>query len=277
MGNIALPKKVKFEKTKTPNNTIVEIGPCFPGYGITLSNSLRRVLLSSMPGAAPIGVVIEGVEHEFMTLAHLQEDILEFILNLKQLRMKMFTDETVELELDIHGKKEITAGDINKNSEVEITNPELVLGHITDMAGSLKVSIFIKKGMGFEMVENRETKEKRVNYIEIDAIFSPVTHVGIDVEPARVGKVTNWDKFTLDITTDGTISPEEAYNESVKILIEQLSALETKNIAEPANSKKEKSEEKELEVENENKEKEEDEDKNENKGKGDKKEDKKQE
>jgi len=242
MGNIALPKKVKFEKTKNPNNTIVEIGPCFPGYGITLSNSLRRVLFSSMPGAAPIGVVIEGVEHEFMALTHLQEDILEFILNLKQLRMKMFTDEIVELELDIHGKKEITAGDISKNSEVEIVNPDLVLGHITDMAGSLKMSIFVKKGMGFEMVENRETKEKRVNYIEIDAIFSPVTHVGIDVKPARVGKVTNWDQITMDITTDATITPEEAFNESVKILIEQLGALKVENSLEPVNLKKEKPE-----------------------------------
>lgn len=240
MGNIALPKKVKFEKTNKPNNTLVEIGPCFPGYGITLSNSIRRVLFSSMPGAAPIGIVIEGVEHEFMSLKHFQEDILEFILNLKQLRMKMFTDEIVELELDIHGKKEITAGDIIKNPEVEIVNTDLVLGHITDMAGSFKASIFVKKGMGFEMVENRETKEKRVNYIEIDAIFSPVIHVGIDVEPARVGKVTNWDKFTMDITTDGTISPEEAFNESVKILIEQLGALEDQNIEEPVNSKKEK-------------------------------------
>ncbi len=247
MRNIALPKKVKFEKTKQPNNTLVEIGPCFPGYGITLSNSIRRVLFSSMPGAAPVGVVIEGVEHEFMALTHFQEDILEFVLNLKQLRMKMFTDEIVELELDIHGKKEITAGDITKNPEVEIVNPELVLGHITDMAGSLKVSIFVKKGMGFEMVENRETKEKRVNYIEIDAIFSPVTHVGIDVVPARVGKVTNWDKFTLDITTDGTISPEEAFNESVKILIEQLGALEDQDIEEPVNLKKEKVEEEKTE------------------------------
>ncbi len=242
MGHIALPKNIKFTKTKKPNNTLVEIGPCFPGFGVTLSNSLRRVLFSSMPGAAPIGIVIEGVEHEFMALPHLKEDILEFVLNLKQLRLKMFSDEVVELELDIHGKKEIKAGDINKNSEVEIVNPDLVLGHITDMAGSLKASIFVKKGMGYEMVENRETKEKRVNYIEMDAIFSPVIHVGINVENARVGKMTNWDKFILDIQTDGTISPEEAFNESVKILVEQLNSLKDKNIAEPVNLKKEKSE-----------------------------------
>lgn len=239
MGNIALPKNIKFEKTDKSNNTLVKIGPCLPGFGITLSNAIRRVLFSSMPGAAPIGIVIEGVEHEFMALEHLQEDILEFVLNLKQLRLKMFSDEIIELELDIHGKKEITAADIIKNSDVEIVNPELVLGRITDMTGSFKASIFVKKGMGFEMVESRETKEKRVNYIEIDAIFSPVTHVGINVENARVGKVTNWDKFTLDITTDGTVTPEEAFNESVKILIEQLSALEGKNIEEPVNTKKE--------------------------------------
>ena len=239
MGNIALPKNIKFEKTNKPNNTLVEIGPCLPGFGITLSNAIRRVLFSSMPGAAPIGIVIEGVEHEYMALEHLQEDILEFVLNLKQLRLKMFSDEVIALELDIHGKKEITAADIIKNSDVEIVNPELVLGHITDMAGSFKASIFVKKGMGFEMVESRETKEKRVNYIEVDAIFSPITHVGINVENARVGKVTNWDQFTLDITTDGTITPEEAFNESVKILIEQLGALEGKNVEQPVNAKKE--------------------------------------
>jgi DNA-directed RNA polymerase subunit alpha len=240
MGHIALPKNVKFEKTSKPNNVLVEIGPCFPGFGVTLGNSLRRVLFSSMPGAAPVGVVIDGVEHEFMALPHLKEDILEFILNLKQLRLKMFTDEVVELTLDIHGKKEITAGDINKNSDVEIANPELVLGHITDMAGSLKARIFVKKGMGYEMVENREGREKLVNYIEMDSVFSPVVHVGINVENARVGKMTNWDKIVMDIETDGTITPEEAFNESVKILIEQLSALEDKNIPEPVNLQKEK-------------------------------------
>ncbi len=243
MGNIALPKNVKFEKTAEPNHTLVEVGPCYPGFGITLGNSLRRVLLSSMPGAAPIGIIIEGVEHEFMALPHLKEDILEFILNLKQLRLKMYTDEVVELELDIHGKKEIKAGDINKNSQVEIVNPELVLGHITDMAGSLKASIFVKKGMGYEMVENREEKEKRINYIEMDSIFSPVTHVGINVENARVGKMTNWDKFILDIMTDGTISPEEAFNESVKILLEQIEALKNSEISEPVNIMKEVKEE----------------------------------
>ncbi len=236
MGNIALPKNVKFEQTGTPNNALVEIGPCYPGFGITLGNSLRRVLLSSMPGAAPIGIIIEGVEHEFMALPHLKEDILEFILNLKKLRLKMYSDDVVELSLDIHGKKEITAGDISKNSNVEIVNPELVLGHITDMAGSLKATIFVRKGMGYEMVENRETKEKRVNYIEMDSIFSPVTHVGINVENARVGKMTNWDKITLNITTDGTITPEEAFNESVKILIEQISALKDEGVKQPANT-----------------------------------------
>ncbi|PLX28132.1 DNA-directed RNA polymerase subunit alpha [Candidatus Parcubacteria bacterium] len=225
MGNIALPKNVKFEKTKKENNTIVEIGPCFPGFGVTLGNSIRRVLLSSMPGAAPIGVVIEGVEHEFMALSHLKEDVLEFVLNLKQLRMKIHGDEPVELELDIAGKKEITAGDITKNSQVEIMNPDLVLGHITDMAGSLKAKIFAKKGMGFEAVENREEKEKIVNFIEMDSVYSPVKHVGITVENARVGKMTNWDKVVLDIITDGTISPEEAFNKSVDILVEQFGAL----------------------------------------------------
>jgi len=236
MGHIALPKNVKFEKTDKPNLVLVEIGPCFPGFGITLSNSLRRVLFSSMPGAAPVGIVIEGVEHEFMAKPHLKEDILEFILNLKQLRMKMFTDEVVELELDIHGKKEITAADINKNSEIEIVNPELVLGHITDMAGSLKARIFVKKGMGYEMVEGREGREKLVNYIEMDSVFSPVVHVGINVENARVGKMTNWDKIVMDIVTDVA--------EPVNLKKEKVEAVDVEIVVEGEDVHKEKTKEK---------------------------------
>ena len=139
--------------------------------------------------------------------------------------MKIHTDEVVRLELDAHGEKEVKASDIKKNADVEIINPDLTIAHITDMAGKLKMEIFVTRGMGYEMVENRENRKKEIGYIEIDSIFSPVRVVGLNVENTRVGKMTNWDKLTLDITTNGVISPEQAFNEAVKILINQFDAL----------------------------------------------------
>lgn len=225
MSTVALPKKIDVQTGDNPNQAKIIIEPCFPGYGVTIGNSLRRVLLSSLPGAAVIGVKIQGVSHEFMALPHLKEDILEFILNLKQLRLKVFTDEVEKLELEIHGKKEIKAADIKKNSNIEIVNPDLVIGNIVDMAGSLNAEIFVSKGMGYEMIENREKKEKEIGYIEMDSIFSPIVSVGVNLENVRVGKQTNYDKLILDIKTDGTITPKEAFEKSVKILIEQFDSL----------------------------------------------------
>ncbi len=225
MKNIALPQKIEFKKGEKPNEKLVVIEPCYPGYGITIGNSLRRVLLSSLPGAAVVGVKIEGAEHEFSTLPHVKEDVLEIILNLKQLRLKVFSDEVVKLELDVHGKKEVKAKDIKKNSDVEIVNPDLTIAHITDMAGSLNMEIYVSKGIGYETIDNRENRKKEIGYIEIDSIFSPIVSVGVKVENVRVGKMTNWDKLILDITTDGTITPEDAFEAAVKILIEQFKAL----------------------------------------------------
>jgi len=249
MQKIALPKKIEFIKGKGKNQGQAVIEPCYPGYGITLGNSLRRVLLSSLPGAAVIGVKIKGADHEFMALPHIKEDVLEIILNLKQLRLKIFTDETVKLNLDVYSEKEVTAGDMEKNSQVEIVNPELVLAHITDMSGKLSMEIYVSGGRGYETIENRDRSEKKeIGYIEIDSIFSPVLTVGINIENVRVGKMTNWEKLILDITTDGTISYEEAFNKSVDMLIEQFNALASLKDgaeAEDNNIKEEEAEEKE--------------------------------
>ncbi len=225
MQTISLPKKIEFINGKGPNQKTVIIEPCYPGYGITLGNALRRVLLSSLPGAAVVGVKIKGANHEFMALPNIKEDVLEIILNLKQLRLKIHGDEAVKLELDARGEKEAKAKDIKKNSQAEIVNPDLTLAHITDVAGSLNMEIYASRGKGYEMVEGREEKKHEIGYIEIDSIFSPIREVGINVENVRVGKMTNWDKLILDITTDGTITVEEAFNESVKILIKQFSFL----------------------------------------------------
>jgi len=246
MSNIALPKKIEYKAGKDKNEAKIIIEPCFPGYGVTLGNSLRRVLLSSLPGAALVGVKIKDVDHEFSALPHLKEDILEFILNLKKIRLRVFSDEVVKLELKVHGKKNIKAGDITKNSQVEIINPELVLGSITDMAGSLSAELFVDKGMGYEMIEGREEKIREIGYIEMDSIYSPVLLVGIKIENVRVGKITNWDKIILNIKTDGSISPEDAFKQAVNILIDQFNAMIGKKSKEKEIDKKEvKAEEKE--------------------------------
>ena len=225
MQNIALPKKIDFKKGSELNQGIITVEPLFPGYGMTLGNSLRRVLLSSLPGAAVVGVKIKGASHEFMALPHVKEDVLELVLNLKQLRFKMFTDEEVRLDLKVKGKKVVTAGDITKNSLAEVRNPELVLAHITEDGGSLEMEIFVHEGRGYRLAEGTKKENREIGYIEIDSIFSPVILVSISVDNTRVGKMTNWDKLTLNVKTDGTISAEDAFTEAVKILVAQYGSL----------------------------------------------------
>ncbi|MFH1427819.1 MAG: DNA-directed RNA polymerase subunit alpha [Patescibacteria group bacterium] len=232
MENISLPKKINFKDGDKPNQSLAIIEPCYPGYGMTIGNSLRRVLLSSLPGAAVVGVKIKGANHEFMTIPHIKEDVLELVLNLKQLRIKVFSDEEVKLELDVHSKKEVKASDISKNSKVEIINKDLHIAEITDMAGNLNLEIYVSRGRGYRPVESIEEKRDDIGFIEIDSIFSPVKFVSINIENVRVGKMTNWDKLILNIMTDGTITPEEAFNQAVNILIDQFSALNNNNEAE---------------------------------------------
>lgn len=224
MQNIALPKKIEYKDGSQPLEGVITVEPLFPGYGMTLGNSLRRVLLSSLPGAAVIGVKIKGASHEFMALPNIKEDVLEIILNLKQLRFKIHTDEEVKLELKVKGKKTVTALDIEKNAQVEIKNPSLVLAHITDESGYLEVEITVREGRGYRMAEGTKKDNREIGYIEIDSIFSPVTLVSINVENTRVGKMTNWDKLILTVKTDGTITAEEAFKEAVKILVDQYSS-----------------------------------------------------
>lgn len=225
MEKIALPKKIEFQAGTELNEGNIVIEPLFPGYGMTLGNSLRRVLLSSLPGAAVTGVKIKGASHEFMALENIKEDVLEMILNLKQLRLKIHGEEEVKLDLSVSGKKTVTANDIAKNSQVEIVNPDLVLAHITDPAGNLEMEIYAKPGRGYQLSDTSEKGKGELGFIEVDAIFSPILSVSIQNENVRVGKMTNWDKLILKVKTDGTLSFEEAFNESVKVLIDQFSSL----------------------------------------------------
>ncbi|HNU81152.1 MAG TPA: DNA-directed RNA polymerase subunit alpha [bacterium] len=225
MENIALPKKVDFLAGKTENEGVVVVEPLYPGYGMTLGNSLRRVLLSSLPGAAVVGVKIKGASHEFMTLPGIQEDVLEIMLNIKQLHIKMYGDEEVRLELKVKGKQLVTAANITKNSQVEIKNPELLIASLTEEKASLEAEIFVRPGRGYRLSEGTKKENNELGYMEIDSIFSPVLAVSLDVENTRVGKMTNWDKLLITLKTDGTISPREAFNQAAQILVDQFSAL----------------------------------------------------
>lgn len=261
MEKIALPQKIDFQQKSASNDGTVIVEPLYPGYGNTIGNALRRVLLSSLAGAAVIGVKIKGVKHEFMASAGIKEDVIDIILNLKQLRLKILSDnkETIKLELNVQGKKQVTAKDIKKNPEVEIANPDLVLANITDATGSLNMEIFVSRGAGYSFAEKNKEAGRDIDYIEIDSIFSPILGVNYKVENVRVGKMTNWDKLILDIRTDGTISVEEAFNRSVKILVEQFNSLitlkEEKSAKEVKGEKKEKEDEKKEDKKTKNEEK----------------------
>ncbi len=231
MSKIALPKKVSIIPSEEENRGQIVIEPLAPGYGITIGNALRRVLLASLPGTAVIGAKIEGASHEFMALPNIKEDVLEIMLNLKKVRFKL--DEGVteaRLTLSAFGEKAVTAADIEKQAGVEIVNPKCVIAHITDMSGKLSIEIFVRRGMGYETIETREEGKKELGYIEIDSIFSPVLHVGLEIQNVRVGKMVNWEKMVLDVLTDGTISVEDAFTNANHILIDQFSGL--KDIAE---------------------------------------------
>lgn len=253
MENIPLPKKINFEETDEKNMEKLVIEPCFPGYGITIGNALRRVLLSSLPGAAVTAVKIKGVEHEFSTVKGVKEDMVEIILNLKQLRLKVHTDEPVILKMKLKGEKSVKGSDFEKNSDVEIVNPEHTLCTITDKSAELDMEIVVQKGRGYMPTEAREKEKPEIGMILIDAIYTPIINVGMKIENVRVAQATNYEKLKLKIETDGTITPKEAANQAAKILLDHFSILleeeadkkqEEDTPAEPEELKKEEVEEK---------------------------------
>ncbi|MDA1038217.1 MAG: DNA-directed RNA polymerase subunit alpha [bacterium] len=225
MENILLPSKVAFEPGSHENEVNLIVEPCFHGYGTTVGNALRRVLLSSLVGSAITAVKIKGVTHEFQAIDNVKEDMLQVILNLKQLRVRMHTEEPVRLKLKISGEKIVTAGDIEANSDVEIANPELEILELTSPKAELDMELIIEKGRGFSPTEEREAGTNELGTIAIDALFSPIRNVSYRVEPTRVGEITNYDKLTLTIETDGTITVESAVSEATKILMDYFSTI----------------------------------------------------
>lgn len=220
--NILLPKSPKIIK-KGENRAIFEIENCYPGYGMTLGNAYRRVLLSSLPGAAVTSVKIKGVGHEFSTIPHILEDVIQIILNLKQVRFKLHSEEPTTLSLKVKGEKKVKASDIKLSSGTEIVNKDAHIATLTDKKAELDVEIEIYPGLGYAPVEQRKREKLPIGYIAIDAIFSPIKRANYEVENMRVGDRTDFNRLRIDIETDGSIAPEEAFQKAAQILVDHFS------------------------------------------------------
>jgi len=221
---INLPQDVKMTKSGD-NRTVFEVEGLYPGYGVTLGNSLRRVLLSSLPGAAVVGVKISGVHHEFSTIPGVMEDVIEIILNLRQIRFKLHTVGPVKLFLNAKGEKSIKAGDFKITSDVEIINKEAPVVTLTDKKAEIEMEIEVDSGLGFVPVESRKKEKLEIGVIAVDSLFSPIRRVNFEAENMRVGDRTDFNRLRMDIETDGSIAPEEAFKKAAEILAEQFRSL----------------------------------------------------
>ncbi|MCL5795501.1 MAG: DNA-directed RNA polymerase subunit alpha [Patescibacteria group bacterium] len=215
--------KIKNE-SKEPFKATFIFEPLAPGYGLTLGHALRRVLLSSLSGAAIYNVKIEGVTHEFSTLKNVKEDVIEIILNLKSLRVKLIGDESAVLKLSKKGPGVVTASDFSKNSQVEIIDPTHHIATL-DKKGNLNIEVTIKKGTGYEPVEARKDEKLPLGTIALDSIFTPIKRIHYSVENTRVGDRTDFDKLTLNITTDGSIEPDIALKNACQILLDHFNII----------------------------------------------------
>ncbi|OGZ33499.1 MAG: DNA-directed RNA polymerase subunit alpha [Candidatus Portnoybacteria bacterium RBG_13_41_18] len=221
MQNIPLPQKPKII-LKSENSATFEIEGCYPGYGITLGNALRRVLLSSLPGASATGFKIKGVQHEFSTIPHVAEDAIELMLNLKKVRFKLYGDEPVTVTLSVKGQKDVMASDIKTSSEIEVINKDQHIAALTDKKADFEMEIKVEKGLGFVPVERRKKEKLDIGMIALDAIFTPVLKANFEVENMRVGEQTDFNRLKILVETDGSITPEEAFLETTKILVDQF-------------------------------------------------------
>lgn len=211
------------EHSATSATFVIE--PLHTGYGMTLGNSIRRVLLSSIAGAAVTSFKIEGVTHEFTTVKGVSEDVVDIMLNLKQVRFRVFSDEPQALRLSKKGAGQVTAADIKTNADVEIVNPETPICTIDDPKAEVVIDLVVETGRGYRTVEESAAQRPTSDMIAVDAIFSPIVRVRYKVENTRVGQTTDLDKLVLTVDTDGSISPKDAFEEAAAILINQYTAL----------------------------------------------------
>ena len=220
-------------KELSPTSAEFVIKPLYPGYGNTLGNSLRRVLLSSVKGAAITAFSIEGTTHEFTSIPGVREDVVDIILNLKNIRFKVHSDAPIELSLEIKGDKQtekdgdkrVVAGDIKLPAEVELANPNQTICHIDDPKYTLKMRLIVEAGRGYLTIDQASEGRIHSDMIAIDAVFTPVLRVRYKVENTRVGQDTNLQQLTLTVDTDGTMTPKDAFEEAAAILINQYTAL----------------------------------------------------
>jgi DNA-directed RNA polymerase subunit alpha len=208
-----------------PTSATFTIEPLHAGYGNTLGNSLRRMLLSSIEGAAIVAFRIEGASHEFTTIPGVKEDVVDIMLNLKNVHLKVHTDEPIELRLEKKGAGSLLAGDIKTTADVEIVNPDHVIATIDDPKKSVVIDLVVESGRGYRTIEESSVERLHSDMIALDAVFSPVLRVRYKVAGTRVGQETNLDKLDLTIETDGSITPRDAFEEAAAILVNQYTAL----------------------------------------------------
>jgi DNA-directed RNA polymerase subunit alpha len=241
MQTVSLPQKPKYIAIDEKSGKFEILG-CYPGYGMTLGNALRRVLLASLEGAAITAVKIKGVSHEFSTLDGVMEDVVQIMLNLKKIRFQMYEDESIKVNLKFKGEGKVTAKEIKCPSNLEVVNKDQIIATITDKKTELEMELEISKGLGYVPIDQQERLEKEIGVIAIDAVYTPIQRVNYEVENMRVGKRTDYNKVTLEITTDGSITPQEAFAKAVNILIEQFSVLNGIEVLEEEKKEKEKEE-----------------------------------
>jgi DNA-directed RNA polymerase subunit alpha len=221
--NIILPSKLSIVSEEGTKG-VYEIDGLYPGYGHTLGNSLRRIILSSLTGAAITSLKIDGVDHEFSVIDGVKEDVITILLRLKQVRFRLNTDEPQTIKLQVKGPKQITAGDIEVTGQVEILNSDLYIAEVTGK-NALSIEMTVEKGLGFVPKEMHQKSKNEVGIISVDAIFTPIRRVSYEVENMRVGDKTNHNRLRMTIETDGTLSPREALEKAITIMVEQLQAI----------------------------------------------------
>jgi len=227
---VSLPLQPRIIEKKG-NKAVFEVEALYPGYGVTIGNSLRRVLLSSLPGAAVTQFKIKGVQHEFSTIPGILEDMISIMLNLKKLRFKIYTDEPQKATLKIKGEKEVKGSDFELPSSVELVTKDANIATLTSKSAELDMEILIEKGLGYQSVESRKKpaanpqERLEIGVIPLDAIFTPVKKVAFKVENMRVGERTDFDRLFLELETDGTISPEDAFAQASETLVKHFDLL----------------------------------------------------
>lgn len=226
MEQIPLPNQARVEHL-SGNSYEVTLEPLYPGFGVTIGNAMRRVLLSSMPGAAVTAVKIKYVDHEFSTVPNVKEDVIQIILNLKQLRLRSFSREPVRLTLQTKGEGVVTAEMIEGNDQVEVVNKDLYICTLDNKNADFEMEIVVEQGRGYVPVESRDSSAQKLEagMLSIDAIYTPVRSVFFDVSNVRVGQITNFDKLVLRMETDGTISGQEAVDIASHILVDHFSMM----------------------------------------------------